>query len=81
MHEDFELLIRLPINTGMRPVEAIGLAPEDFLVDHEVPNVHRCQNAICGLKPDHSERLLPLLGVSLTAARVLATRGGWGERK
>ena len=80
LHEDFQLLVRLLVNTGMRPVEAIGLLPEDIILDHEVPHVHIRKNAIRGLKTDHSERLVPLLGVSLSAGRALATRGGWGKR-
>lgn len=80
LHTDFQLLTRLLINTGMRPVEAIGLMPEDIILDHGVPHVHVRLNAIRGLKTDHSERLLPLLGVSLDAAQKLAAMGGWGKR-
>ncbi len=46
----------------------------------DVPHIHVRKNAIRGLKTDHSERLLPLLGVSLDAAQSLAARGGWGKR-
>ncbi|MFK7966953.1 MAG: hypothetical protein AB8C46_23585 [Burkholderiaceae bacterium] len=80
LHEDFQLLVRLLVNTGMRPVEAIGLLPNDIVLDHDVPHVHVRKNAVRGLKTDHSERLVPLLGVSLAAARSLAERGGWGKR-
>ena len=80
LHEDFQLLVRLLVNTGMRPVEAIGLMPDEIVLDHEVPHVHVRKNAVRGLKTDHSERLLPLLGVSLDAARQLAAMGGWGKR-
>ena len=58
----FCVLFRLLINTGMRPVEAIGLELDDVVLDHEVPHVHVRKNAVRGLKTDHSERLLPLLG-------------------
>ena len=44
------------------------------------PHVHIRKNGIRGLKTDHSERLLLLLGVSLSAGRALAARGGWGKR-
>jgi len=56
---EFALLFRLLINTGMRPVEAIGLELGDVILDHDVPHVHVRKNAVRGLKTDHSERLLP----------------------
>lgn len=77
---EFVLLFKLLINTGMRPVEAIGLELGDILLEDEVPHVHVRKNAVRGLKTDHSERLLPLLGVSLTAAGELVAAGGWGKR-
>ncbi len=80
LHEDFVLLFRLLVNTGMRPVEAIGLELDDFKLDHEVPHVHVRKNSTRGLKTDHSERLLPLLGVSLEAAKTVVKSDGWGDR-
>lgn len=77
---EFALLFRLLVNTGMRPVEAIGLEIGDVMLDHEVPHVHVRRNAVRGLKTDHSERLLPLLGVSFEAAQDLIAMGGWGKR-
>jgi len=78
--KDFRRLLLLLVNTGMRPVEAIGLELEDVILDHGVPHVHVRKNATRGLKTDHSERLLPLVGVSLVAAQELVTVGGWGKR-
>lgn len=80
LHPDFQLLFRMLINTGMRPVEAIGLELDDLILDHEVPHVHVRRNSTRGLKTDHSERLLPLLGVSLLAAQDLVAMDGWGKR-
>ncbi|WP_127045952.1 DUF6538 domain-containing protein [Pseudorhodobacter sp. E13] len=77
---EFQCLFRLLVNTGMRPVEAIGLELSDIMLDHEVPHVHVRKNAVRGLKTDHSERLLPLLGVSLQAAEQLVAAGGWGKQ-
>jgi len=77
---DFARLVNLLINTGMRPVEAIGLEQDDVILEHEVPHVHVRKNAVRGLKTDHSERLLPLLGVSLQAVEDLVAAGGWGKR-
>ena len=80
LHKDFVLLVRLLVNTGMRPVEAIGLELTDIDLRHEVPYIHVRKNAVRGLKTDHSERQLPLLGVSLNAAEDLVAQGGWGKR-
>lgn len=80
LHDDFQILVRLLVNTGMRPVEAIGLELADIALGADIPHVHVRKNAVRGLKTDHSERLLPLLGVSLTAAKGLVTMGGWGKR-
>ncbi len=80
LHPDFHLLFRLLVNTGMRPVEAIGLELEDVMLDHETPHVHVRKNSTRGLKTAHSERLLPLLGVSRLAAQDLVAMGGWGKR-
>ncbi|WP_367180201.1 DUF6538 domain-containing protein [uncultured Tateyamaria sp.] len=77
---EFVRLYCLLVNTGMRPVEAIGLELDDVILDHDVPHVHVRKNATRGLKTAHSERLLPLLGVSLQAAQELVEAGGWGKR-
>jgi integrase len=80
LHSDFQLLFRLLVNTGMRPVEAIGLELDDVMLNHDIPHVHVRKNATRGLKTAHSERLLPLLGASLQAAKDLVAMGGWGKR-
>jgi len=80
LHIDFQLLIKLVINTGMRPVEAIGLELCDIDLQHEVPHVIIRQNSVRVLKTKHSERNIPLTGVSLVAARQLVNQGGWGKR-
>ena len=80
LHNDFQLLVKLLINTGMRPIEAIGLELKDFVLDHEIPYAHVRQNSVRVLKTPHSERRIPLLGVSLYAAKELRQQGGWGKR-
>jgi integrase len=80
LHEDFQRLLRLLVNTGMRPVEAIGLELDDIILDDDVPHVHVRRNSTRGLKTAHSERMLPLLGVSLEAAQEVVAMGGWGKR-
>jgi integrase len=53
LHPDFHLLFRILVNTGMRPVEAIGLELDDVMLDHEIPHVHVRKNATRGLKTAH----------------------------
>ncbi|MDA9008981.1 tyrosine-type recombinase/integrase, partial [Alphaproteobacteria bacterium] len=77
---DFQLLTELLVNTGMRPVEAIGLELNDVFLDCPVPYVHVRRNSTRGLKTDYSERQLPLLGVSLSAAKRLLNQNGWSKR-
>lgn len=79
LSKEFHLLLNLLVNTGMRPVEAVGLELDDIVLDHEIPHVHVRKNSTRGLKTAHSERLLPLLGVSLHAAEELVVAGGWGK--
>jgi len=80
LHLDFQLLVKLVINTGMRPVEAIGMELCDIKIDHDIPHLHIRENSVRVLKTPHSERLMPLLGVSLDAAKILHEQGGWGKR-
>lgn len=80
LHSDFILLFHLLVNTGMRPVEAIGLELSDINLAGDVPHVHIRKNRTRGLKTSHSERQIPLVGVSLVAAQELVSQGGWGKR-
>jgi integrase len=80
LHPDFQLLVKLVINTGVRPVEAIGMELRDIKIDHDIPHLHVRENPVRVLKTPHSERLMPLLGVSLEAAQELHRQRGWGKR-
>lgn len=64
------------INTGARPAEIIDALGDDFHVDAEIPFL--CIRAHEGrtLKTEHSEREIPLMGVSLEAATRLRETGG-----
>lgn len=64
------------VNTGARPSEIIDARPEDFHVDAEIPYLAVRARDGRTLKTDHSRRDIPLTGVSLEAARRLATSGG-----
>ncbi len=76
---ELRILVRLLVNTGARPSEAIGLDLNDIDISAEIPFIHIRANGTRSLKTDHSERQIPLVGVSLEAARDLVNRGGWGK--
>ena len=63
------------VNTGARNSEVIGARPQDFAVDHAVPHLAIASHPGRTLKTDHSARRVPLVGVSLDAARRLARTG------
>lgn len=79
MKPGLELLVRLLINTGLRPGEAVGLELADFNMEDNIPHVHVRRNKTRTLKTTHSERMIPLLGVSLEAGRAIVAQGGWGK--
>lgn len=64
------------INTGAGPNEIIGLEPEDFRLDHEVPHIRLRANGIRQLKTGDRPREIPAVGVSLGALQRLADAGG-----
>jgi integrase len=64
------------VNTGARPSEVIDALAEDFAISDPVPHFQVRAREDRTLKTDHSRRDIPLLGVSLDAARRLAEAGG-----
>ncbi|AEV37521.1 Phage integrase family [Pseudovibrio sp. FO-BEG1] len=68
------------INTGIRPSELIGSLPEHLMLDGAIPyfEVRAYQGGEYQrkLKTEHSARDIPLVGVSLAAARRLKDAGG-----
>jgi len=67
--DDLRWLIALVSDTGMRLAEAVGLAIDDIKLDHEYPHLILQQHPWRPLKTATSERLVPLVGASLWAAR------------
>lgn len=76
---ELQWLVKLLVNTGLRPTEAVGLEINDIDVEAPVPFVHVRANSVRTLKTPHSERQIPLLGVSLTAAQAVVNQGGGGN--
>ncbi|MCK4861941.1 MAG: tyrosine-type recombinase/integrase [Rhodobacteraceae bacterium] len=69
------------INTGARPSEIIDANPEDFSVDAEIPVFSIKPNSKRALKTRQSRRDIPLLGVSLKAAKRLIKSDGLARYK
>ena len=67
--DDLRWLIALVSDTGMRLAEAVGLAIDDIKLDHSHPHLVLQQHPWRPLKTATSERLVPLVGASLWAAR------------
>lgn len=76
INEDARDPFLIMINTGARPSEIVNARPEDFDLDHDIPHLKIQAADDRQLKTGHSLRDIPLLGVSLDAARRLKDRGG-----
>ncbi|KZK79727.1 Tyrosine recombinase XerC [Pseudovibrio sp. Ad46] len=79
-NEEAVLVFKILINTGLRPSELLGAKLEHFVVEHEVPHI-RVEEYSDGaikrkLKTKWSEREVPLVGVSLDAAKRIVAMGG-----
>lgn len=67
--DDLRWLIALISDTGMRLAEAAGLMNNDLILDDEIPHVFIQPHSHRPLKTRSSERVIPLVGVSLWAAQ------------
>ncbi|RWR34653.1 hypothetical protein D2T29_03670 [Sinirhodobacter populi] len=68
-------VLLMMINTGLRPSEITDAPLSDFFTDAENP-FHRVAPNGRQLKVQHTRRNIPLLGVSLDAAKRIVARGG-----
>lgn len=72
--DDIRWLVALVSDTGMRLAEAAGLSKKDFVdIDGSVPHVRLMKHPWRGLKTQSSERLVPLVGAALWAAKRIAS--------
>jgi integrase len=69
LDDDLRWLIALISDTGMRLAEATGLKINDLVLDDEIPHVIIQPHSHRPLKTRSSERVIPLVGVSLWAAQ------------
>ena len=77
--DDARWLIALVSDTGLRLAEAAGVLTNDLKVDAEIPHVIISPNSYRRLKTPGSERVVPLVGASLWAARRIVEMGGETE--
>ena len=69
LNDDNRWLIALISDTGMRLSEAVGLLTSDIILSTEIPHVNIINHPWRRLKTKGSNRIIPLIGVSLWAAR------------
>ena len=69
LNADARYILLGMINTGCRPSEIAGLMAEDIKLDAKVPHILIQPNPNRALKNAHSERYVPLTGISLDAFR------------
>lgn len=69
-------ILLVMVNTGARPSEIMGCAPGAFQTVAPVPHLDIGRQIERVLKTESSPRQIPLLGVSLEAAKRIAARGG-----
>ena len=73
--DERRLVIALISDTGMRLSEALGLVWSDVRLDHEYPHINLVEHPWRQLKTSGSKRLVPLVGVSLEAVKVMHQQG------
>ena len=69
--DDSRLLIALISDTGMRLSEALGLVWTDINLDHQYPHISLKSHPWRPLKTAGSKRLIPLVGASLEAIKIM----------
>ena len=67
--DDLRWVISIISDTGMRLAEAIGLKSEDIILNCDIPHVIIRPNNKRRLKTKQSQRVIPLVGVSLWGAK------------
>ena len=68
LDDEIRWLVAIISDSGMRLSEAVGLLIDDLVLDCQRPHINLRPHPHRGLKTDGSERLIPLVGVSLWAA-------------
>ena len=69
LDDDNRWLIALISDTGMRLSEAVGLLTNDIILDAKIPHINLVNHPWRRLKTKGSNRVIPLIGSSLWAAK------------
>ena len=69
LDDDVRWLVALISDSGMRLAEAVGLAKADFKLDDKIPHIDLKPHMWRRLKTRGSKRQIPLVGLSLWAAK------------
>jgi len=69
LDDDIRWLVALISDSGMRLSEAVGLLVDDIVLDADQPHINLTIHPHRRLKTDASERIIPLVGCSLWAAK------------
>lgn len=69
LNREARTILLVMVNTGARPSEISGLLPEEIKLTGKVPHILIQPNANRHLKNRHSERYMPLTGISLDAMK------------
>jgi integrase len=67
--DEIRHLLALISDSGMRLGEAVGLLKTDLILDHSIPHISLRPHPHRRLKTSSSKRLIPLIGLSLWAAK------------
>ena len=73
--DERRLVIALISDTGMRLSEALGLVWSDVELDDEYPHINLVEHPWRQLKTSGSKRLVPLVGASLEAIKIMHRQG------
>ena len=73
--DERRLLLALISDTGMRLSEALGLVWGDVDLEHVHPHINLVPHLWRPLKTSGSKRLVPLVGVALTAIKLMHQQG------
>lgn len=79
LNEEARDVFLVMVNTGARPSEILGTSLEAWQLDAAVPHLDISRQIERVLKTGTAPRQIPLLGVSLAAARRIVSRGGIGQ--
>ncbi|HRM73152.1 MAG TPA: tyrosine-type recombinase/integrase [Paracoccus sp. (in: a-proteobacteria)] len=76
LNDEARDVLLVMVNTGARPSEILGCAPEAWQLAGPVPYIDISKQIPRVLKTAQSPRHIPLLGVSLDAAKQIVAKGG-----